>query len=57
MDAVLGRLKTCIPNMDAGGFRLTENPFFLKLCSDSYSTRMMWVLSPACICRWTTGSC
>jgi hypothetical protein len=32
MDTVLGRLKTCTPNMDVGGFRLTENPFFLKLC-------------------------
>jgi len=32
MDVVLGALKTCAPNTDIGGFRLTENPFFLKLC-------------------------
>lgn len=32
MDAVLGALKTCAPNTDIGGYRLTENPFFLKLC-------------------------
>lgn len=32
MDAVLGALKTCVPNTNIGGFRLTENPFFLKLC-------------------------
>lgn len=33
MDAVLGVLKACTPNTDIGGYRLTENPFFLKLCS------------------------
>lgn len=32
MDAVLAALKACAPNADIGGFRLTENPFFLKLC-------------------------
>jgi hypothetical protein len=32
MDAVLGALKACAPNTGIGGFRLTENPFFLKLC-------------------------
>lgn len=32
MDAALGTLKACAPNTDIGGFRLTENPFFLKLC-------------------------
>jgi hypothetical protein len=32
MDAVLGALKACTPNTDIDGFRLTENPFFLKLC-------------------------
>ena len=32
MDAMLGELKVCAPNTDIGGFRLTENPFFLKLC-------------------------
>lgn len=32
MDAVLVALKACAPNTDIGGFRLTENPFFLKLC-------------------------
>ena len=32
MDTLLGALKTCAPNTDIGGFRLTENPFFLKLC-------------------------
>ena len=32
MDELLGALKTCAPNTDIGGFRLTENPFFLKLC-------------------------
>lgn len=33
MDAVLGTLKACALNTDIGGYRLTENPFFLKLCS------------------------
>jgi hypothetical protein len=33
MDSVLSALKACAPNTDIGGFRLTENPFFLKLCS------------------------
>ena len=33
MDTMLSALKTCAPNTDIGGFRLTENPFFLKLCS------------------------
>lgn len=32
MDSVLAALKACAPNSDIGGFRLTENPFFLKLC-------------------------
>lgn len=32
MDAVLGTLKACGPNTDIGGYRLAENPFFLKLC-------------------------
>lgn len=32
MDVVLGALKACAINADIGGFRLTENPFFLKLC-------------------------
>ncbi|HGM4786427.1 hypothetical protein [Stenotrophomonas maltophilia] len=32
MDAVLRALKTCGPDTDIGGYRLTENPFFLKLC-------------------------
>ena len=32
MDAVLSALKACSPNTGIGGFRLTENPFFLKLC-------------------------
>lgn len=33
MDTVLRALKACAPNTGIGGFRLTENPFFLKLCS------------------------
>lgn len=33
MDTVLSALKACAPNTDICGFRLTENPFFLKLCS------------------------
>jgi len=33
MDGVLDALKACAPNPGIGGFRLTENPFFLKLCS------------------------
>lgn len=33
MDAVLSTLRAYAPNTDIGGFRLTENPFFLKLCS------------------------
>ncbi|WP_180868498.1 hypothetical protein [Stenotrophomonas maltophilia] len=32
MDAVLLALKACGPDTDIGGYRLTENPFFLKLC-------------------------
>ena len=32
MNSVLGALKKCAPNKDISGFRLTENPFFLKLC-------------------------
>lgn len=32
LDAALGTLKVCALNTDIGGFRLTENPFFLKLC-------------------------
>lgn len=32
MDAVLGALKVCGRDTDIGGYRLTENPFFLKLC-------------------------
>src|SRR5690606_37040234 len=32
MDAVLGALKACAPNTAIAGFRLAENPFFLKLC-------------------------
>ncbi|WP_176461337.1 hypothetical protein [Bordetella genomosp. 1] len=33
MDAVLGTLKACAPTTGIGGYRLTENRFFLKLCS------------------------
>jgi hypothetical protein len=33
MEAVLHSLKACAPHTDISGFRLTENPFFLKLCS------------------------
>ena len=33
MDVVLGALKACAPSTDIGGYRLIENPFFLKLCS------------------------
>ncbi|HEY4291844.1 hypothetical protein [Luteibacter sp.] len=32
MDSMLGALKACAPDTAIGGFRLTENPFFLKLC-------------------------
>lgn len=32
MNTVLGALKACAPNTDIDGFRLAENPFFLKLC-------------------------
>jgi len=32
MDAVLDALKACSPDTNIGGFRLAENPFFLKLC-------------------------
>ena len=32
MDDMLGALKACSPSKDIGGFRLSENPFFLKLC-------------------------
>lgn len=33
MDALLTELKACVANTAHDGFRLTENPFFLKLCS------------------------
>lgn len=33
MDTVLSALTACAPNTGIGGFRLSENPFFLKLCS------------------------
>jgi hypothetical protein len=32
MDALLADLRACVPNADHNGFRLTDNPFFLKLC-------------------------
>ncbi|EKT4088506.1 hypothetical protein [Stenotrophomonas forensis] len=32
MDTVLGALRACAPYTDISGYRLTENPFFLKLC-------------------------
>jgi hypothetical protein len=32
MDAVLSELKKCRTNDHADGFRLSENPFFLKIC-------------------------
>jgi len=32
MDAILGRLGKCANNKEADGYRLNENPFFLKLC-------------------------
>ena len=32
MDALLAELRACVPNDDHNGFRLTDNPFFLKLC-------------------------
>ena len=32
MDVVLTELRRCAPNTDRHGFRLMENPFFLKLC-------------------------
>ena len=32
MDAVLAELRNCTGNSDRTGFRLNENPFFLKLC-------------------------
>ncbi len=33
MDELLGQINACEPNSAIDGFRLTENPFFLKLCS------------------------
>jgi hypothetical protein len=33
MDALLATLQACPANASHNGFRLTENPFFLKLCS------------------------
>lgn len=33
MDALLAAIQTCPANSVHDGFRLTENPFFLKLCS------------------------
>jgi hypothetical protein len=32
MDALLAELKACAANTSHNGFRLTDNPFFLKLC-------------------------
>lgn len=32
MDALLAELKACAANASHDGFRLTDNPFFLKLC-------------------------
>ena len=32
MKAVMGELKKCAPNTEADGYRLSENPFFLKIC-------------------------
>ena len=32
MKAVIGELKKCAPNTEADGYRLSENPFFLKIC-------------------------
>lgn len=32
MDKLLGILQSCAPNNHRDGFRLSENPFFLKLC-------------------------
>lgn len=32
MDALLAELRDCVPNAGHNGFRLTDNPFFLKLC-------------------------
>ena len=33
MDALLAAIQACPANSVHDGFRLTENPFFLKLCS------------------------
>lgn len=33
MDALLATIKACSANTSHNGYRLTENPFFLKLCS------------------------
>ena len=33
MDALLATIQACPPNTSHDGYRLTENPFFLKLCS------------------------
>lgn len=32
MKAVIGELKKCAPNTEVDGYRLSENPFFLKIC-------------------------
>lgn len=32
MNSVLDELKKCSPNTEADGYRLSENPFFLKIC-------------------------
>jgi 3-methyladenine DNA glycosylase AlkC len=32
MDTLLGAINPCEPNADINGFRLNENPFYLKLC-------------------------
>ena len=33
MDALLASIQACAPNRSHDGYRLTDNPFFLKLCS------------------------
>jgi len=32
MEAMISSFKACVPNSSYNGFRLSENPFFLKLC-------------------------
>jgi hypothetical protein len=55
MDALLATIQACPANTSHDGYRLTENPFFLKLCSRLVFNRTISGLYQACICQSTIG--